>query len=305
MYVAGALVCPPFFIVASARSGTTFLRLALNAHPEVAVPPESRFITELYDGADEVNTSEFLERLAAHKRFTVWNLPVEVVAQLLGERTWVPYAEAIAAPYKAYAAQHGKRYWGDKTPRYIEHIPFLARLFPAARFIHPVRDGRNVALSYAHVSFGPKTVAAAAELWARRVSAGMRAGRALEPGRYLEILNEDLAEDPEGEMRDICRFLGLDFHPAMLSPEERRRGVVDKVTHSYDPTSAGRARMSDWKSDMPPTHVEMFEAVAGNVLSELGYERRFSDPGALAKLKARLARCGLPIGRLKATSPQS
>ncbi|MEO8322834.1 MAG: sulfotransferase, partial [Actinomycetota bacterium] len=38
----------PFFIVGSARSGTTLLRMMLNAHPEVALPPESRFIVELY-----------------------------------------------------------------------------------------------------------------------------------------------------------------------------------------------------------------------------------------------------------------
>jgi hypothetical protein len=290
---------PPFFIVASARSGTTFLRLALNAHPEVAVPPESRFITELYKGRDQVDTAALLGELAAHQRFEFWNLPIEDVAARIGDRARLPYFEAIGATYEAYAARRGKEYWGDKTPRYIEHIPFLAQLFPDSRFIQPVRDGRNVALSYAHVTFGPRNVARAAVLWKRRVSAGMRDGRALAPGRYLEILNEDLAEDPEGEMRDVCTFLGLDFDPAMLDPEERRKGVVDKVTHSFDPTSAGRARMSEWKTDMPPADVEMFEAVAGDVLSELGYERRFSKPSAVAKMKASLALRGLPLGRLK------
>ncbi|HWL65514.1 MAG TPA: sulfotransferase, partial [Actinomycetota bacterium] len=59
---------PPFFIVGSARSGTTLLRLMLNAHRSVAVPPESRFVVELWQGHNEVEVNRFLSRLDAHKR---------------------------------------------------------------------------------------------------------------------------------------------------------------------------------------------------------------------------------------------
>ncbi|MFP5299267.1 MAG: sulfotransferase family protein [Actinomycetota bacterium] len=288
----------PFFIVASARSGTTAVRLTLNAHPSVAVPPESRFITELWNGSETVVADDFLRDLAVHQRFKSWELPIEAVAEQIGDRSSLPYEEAIACAYRAYAARHGKSRWGDKTPRYIEHIPFLKKLFPDARFIHPVRDGRDVALSYSHVSFGPKTVAKAAELWRRRVAAGIRDGRALPAGDYIEIRNEDLKEDFEGEVRDICAFLGLDFDPVMLDETEREKGAVRKEQHNYDPAHAGRKAMSDWRTEMKPSDVEVFEAVAGDVLSELGYERRFPAPSALARLKARLGLMGLPLNRL-------
>ncbi|MGH2754818.1 MAG: sulfotransferase family protein [Actinomycetota bacterium] len=291
----------PFFIVASARSGTTFLRLTLNAHPDVAVPPESRFITELYAKEDIVDVPDYLARLEAHIRFKAWDLPIENVAAEIDDRSSIPYADAIRATYRAYAASRGKTAWGDKTPRYVEQIPFLARMFPEARFVHIVRDGRNVALSYSHVNFGPKNIARAARLWARRVEAGIRDGRALPKGSYLEILSEDLAEDIEGEVKDICAFLGLDFDVRMLDPDERAKGVVEKVTHSYEPGVSGRSKMSRWQDEMSPADIEVFEAVAGRVLSELGYERRFPDPGPLAKLKAALALKGLPIGRLTKT----
>ena len=289
----------PFFIVASARSGTTFLRLTLNAHPDVAVPPESRFITELYDGRETVETADFLNRLEKHMRFKAWALPIEQVAKEIGGDAALPYSDAIRATYRAYARAQGKESWGDKTPRYVEHIPFLARMFPDARFIHIVRDGRNVALSYSHVNFGPKNVARAARLWARRVSTGMHDGRSLPKGRYFEVLNEDLAEDRTGEIRDIASFLGLDFDARMLDEKERAKGVVDKVTHSYEPGVAGRVAMSTWQEEMKPGDIEVFEAVAGNVLSELGYERRYPNPGRTARLKAALALKGLPIGTLK------
>jgi hypothetical protein len=288
----------PFFIVASARSGTTFLRLALNAHPQVAVPPESRFVTELHTGA-EVDPEAFLAALERHERFRLWDLPVAAVRERLDASGPVAYRRAVAAAFEAYALQHGANRWGDKTPRYIEHIDLLAELFPEARFVHVIRDGRNVALSYSHVNFGPRTVAGVAELWARRVRAGITAGRALERGRYLEIRNEDLAEDPAGELRDICDFLELGFDEVMLDKEAQRAGVIDKVTHNYSPESAGRKRMSDWRTDMPARHVAMFEAVAGDLLSELGYERRHPAPGRIAQIGAALARKGLPIGRLR------
>lgn len=290
----------PFFIVASARSGTTFLRLALNAHPRVVVPPESRFITELYTGG-EVDPAAFLRALEDHERFRLWELPIDEVRRRL-DGTFpdpIPYRRAVSAAFEAYAARHGAIRWGDKTPRYIEHIDLLAQLFPEARFVHVIRDGRNVALSYSHVNFGPATVAGVAELWARRVRAGITSGRSLERGRYLEIRNEDLAEDPEGELHDICDFLDLDFEPVMLDKDARSKGVVAKPTHNYSPEAAGRKGMSSWQDDMRPGHVEMFEAVAGDLLSELGYERRYPSPGNKAKLAAALALKGIPLGRIR------
>ncbi|MFN2594520.1 MAG: sulfotransferase [Actinomycetota bacterium] len=205
----------PFFIVGSARSGTTMLRLMLNAHPEVAVPPESRFIVELWHGDSQVDAAEYLKELAAHKRFQAWDLPIEAVAMELGDGR-VPFVSAIEATFRAWARAAGRERWGDKTPRYIEHIPFLAELFGDAKFIHLIRDGRNVALSYADVPFGPKSIGAAAQLWAERVSMGMRDGRPLGGDRYFELRYEDLVDDAEGEIKDTCAFLELDFDPGML-----------------------------------------------------------------------------------------
>jgi hypothetical protein len=292
-------VIAPFFIVASARSGTTFLRLTLNAHPRIAVPPESRFITELYPGGTDIRCEDFLKRLASHKRFLTWGLPIEAVAAEIGDRQMLPYSDTIRSTYLAYAKRDGKSSWGDKTPRYIEHIPLLAELFPDARFIHIVRDGRNVALSYAHVDFGPRTVAKAAQLWSRRVSTGIREGRALGSQRYIEIRNEDLAGNTEAEVNKVCSFLGIEADPAMFDEEARARGVVEKSKHNFDPAASGRTHMSDWRTEMRPRDVEVVEVIAGDVLSQLGYERRYPQPGGHARLEAKLALLGLPLGRIK------
>ena len=294
---------PPFFIVGSARSGTTLLRLIVNAHPEVSVPPESRFITELWSGEDEVEVEDFLHRLAGHDRFRLWDLPITAVRAELGDERRAAYRKLAQAPHRAYARAHGKKRWGDKTPRYIEHIPFLLQLFPDARFVHLIRDGRNVALSYADVPFGPKTVARAAALWAKRVSAGIASGRPLREGRYIELRYEDLVEDPESETKTLCRFLDLPFEASMLDHTEGARSAALPTAAMYNPHLSVKPTpgVRSWQQAMSAREVEIFEAVAGEVLSELGYERRYPVPSLAARAAARLGRLGLPIGRLPKT----
>jgi hypothetical protein len=290
----------PFFVVGSARSGTTMLRLMLNAHPEVAVPPESRFVVDLYTGSDEVDTSALLSRLAQHHRFEAWELPIEAVRGELGDAARAPYADVMRAAYRAYARLQGKSRWGDKTPRYVEDLGLLSSMFGDARFIHLIRDGRNVALSYADVPFGPKTIAAAADLWGRRVSAGMRVGRTLEH-RYLEMRYEDLVEDAAGEIKSLCEFLELEFDPGMLDYTERARDAVLPRAATYNPniTCAPMSNVRSWETDMAEDQVEVFEAVAGPVLSDLGYPRRYPSPSRTARLMALLGRAGVPVGRLR------
>jgi hypothetical protein len=290
---------PPFFIVGSARSGTTFLRLTLNAHREIAVPPESRFITELSQGKDEVDARQFLAALQRHPRFVAWELPIDAVARELPGSERIPYSNAIRATYNAYASAHGKSRWGDKTPRYILNIPQLATLFGDARFIHLIRDGRDVALSYADVPFGPKNVAKAAEIWASRVGTGIRDGRALESGRYLEVMYTDLVEDNEAQLKDISEFVGVEFDPVMLDRDATSKGALARA-EKYNPRVREQAvgNVRNWQTDMPDDQVEVFEAVAGDVLSELGFERRFPHPSRTARWKAKAGLRGLPIGKL-------
>jgi hypothetical protein len=287
-----------FFIVGSARSGTTLLRMILNAHPDVAVPPESRFVVELHR-SDEVQVDDFLARLDAHQRWISWNTPIEDVRAQLSGMTTVAYTEAIEAAFVAFAKNRNKKRYGDKTPRYIENIPLLARLWPDARFVHLVRDGRDVALSYADVPFGPSTVAKAAVLWKERVVLGMQQGRPLGPKRYTELRYERLLANPQEEIEALCSFLDLDFDPVMLDYSARARAEVLDRARLYNPNvTKSIAKTRSWDEQMPRAQVEMFEAVAGDTLEELGYERAFPSPSVGARVASLAGRAGLPVGRL-------
>ena len=289
-----------FFIVGSARSGTTLLRLILNAHPQVAVPPESRFITELWTGREEVEVDDFLTSLGEHRLFRVWNITIDEVRRELGDAQRVPYPDAVEAAYRAWARAKHKDCWGDKTPRYIENIPLLAKLWPEAKFVHQIRDGRNVVLSYADVPFGPKTLGKAADLWAKRVTAGLTEGRKLGPERYLEIRYEEFVANPASQAKTLCDFLGIDFDPDMLDYAEKARTDILPRAARYNPHVAEppKASLRAWEDQMPERDVAMFEAIAGDVLSMLEYPRRFPEPSAKTRAMAALSRAGLPVARL-------
>jgi hypothetical protein len=293
-----------FFIVGSARSGTTLLRMMLNAHPEVAVPPESRFVVELYR-SDEVQVEDFLTKLGAHPRWVSWDTPIEDVRAQLAGMTTVAYPGAIEAAYAAYAKNRNKKRYGDKTPRYIESIPLLSRLWPEGRFVHLVRDGREVALSYADVPFGPNTVAKAAALWKERVVLGMQHGRALGAERYTEMRYERLLANPQEEVEALCSFLDLDFDPAMLDYSEHARSEVLERAKHYNPNvTKSITKTRSWDEQMPRSQVEVFEAVAGDTLEKLGYERAFPSPGMGARIASLAGRAGLPVGRLVNRRPR-
>ena len=78
--------------------------------------------------------------------------------------------------YRLYADHHGKPRYGDKTPRFVQHVDVVAELFGEARIVHLVRDGRDVALAVGEVDFGAANLTHAAYRWARRVERAEKAG---------------------------------------------------------------------------------------------------------------------------------
>ena len=127
--------CFPF-VVGHGRSGTTLLRLMLNAHPELAIPNESHFIPHLagrwrtWSDTGQNRTEALADALKRHYRFVSWGLPDSEVRRTLADADPRTYAEAIRSVYALYAGHQGKRRYGDKTPSYVLKMPVLAGLFP-------------------------------------------------------------------------------------------------------------------------------------------------------------------------------
>jgi Sulfotransferase family len=289
----------PFpFLVGSERSGTTLFRLMLDAHPDMAVPPESYFIIDLYrkrkryepsDG-HRYNTIAVANDLAGSRWFRAWGMPPKELATAMRREDGVDFAEAMRKVYRGYAGMFGKSRYGDKTPAYVQHIRVLGEIFPEARFVHLIRDGRNVAMSLTEVKWGPPDVVEGALQWRERVVRGRRAGTEIGPERYLEVRYERLVAEPEPVLREVSAFLELPFDESMLrhseTAAERVPGRPDGL-HRRAATAPVAVR--DWRTDMRREDLEAVEAAAGDLLSELDYERAVPDPPKEARRRARAA----------------
>lgn len=271
-------------------------RLMFDSHPDMAVPGESHFIPDLWRHRRSYSIRGQLDarRLAADvmrtPHFRLWGVPEETMWRRVQRLDHPEFADVIAAAFCAYADHHGKVRWADKTPIYVLSIPLLAELFPTARFIHLIRDGRDVALSYLSVPWGPSTPWAAARKWRRDVAAGRRAGQILGPSRYMEIRYERLVRDPRDVLDETCSFAGLCFDEKMLDFHRDAGGRIQSppdgmpfhARAAEPPTSGAR----DWRTQMPPSDLRAFEAVAGELLEELGYQRRHQSTPATRRVQA-------------------
>lgn len=274
---------PPFpFIVGRGRSGTTLVRAMLDSHQEMAVPNETHFIVSLaerrarYESPSGFDTGALITDLRGRPGFQRLCIPEAAFEAELEARSVLTYADAVRTAFSLYAASRGKARYADKTPIYVLFLPLLAKVFDEARFVHVIRDGRDVALSYLSVEFGPDSIEEAAFLWKRAVRSGLRAGRQLGPERSMELRYEALVADPEGTMRRLCDFAGLPFDAGMLDYASRADEVTANVGYPdahrgiYRPPTQG---LRDWRTEMTREDRARFEALAGDVLDELGYER--------------------------------
>jgi LPS sulfotransferase NodH len=280
------------------RSGTTLLQALLDSHTAIAVPPESHFIPRLQRrfGAGWSGTARarrFAAALFDGRRFELWGISRERVIELVDEGRPTDVAGAVRLLFSEWARRAGKPGYADKTPDYVRRIGVLGAQFPEARFVHLIRDGRDVALSLAQ-SFdrAPQTPAQAALYWSERVRAGRAQGAALPSGRYLELRYEELVADPEATVRTLTEFLEIPYEAAMLE-----RANVDRVLAGYPdpsvhPHLAGPiTHRRDWRREMGAAERRRFELLAGPLLEELGYE--VADQGGADPVEAERKRLSL------------
>ena len=293
-------VPPAPFIVGVNRSGTTLLRLMLDAHPQLAIPAETHFVPRLIKrwrrlDAEDVPQDErrriVVELITSHPRWGDLGIGEDELRAHLEAISPLGLADVARAVHLVHAHAQGKPRWGDKTPRYLRELRRISAALPEARFVHLIRDGRDVAVSLRGVSWGTADPAEAAELWSGQILAARREAARLPAGTYMEVRYEDLVGEPERALRAIADLLDLRWEPAMLSYHERARERMAPVMRdrrrrdgTVAVTAAERARqhagvdeppgahrVGRWRSELAAPDRERFEAVAGELLGELGY----------------------------------
>jgi sulfotransferase family protein len=283
---------PAPFVIGMTRSGTTLLRLMLDSHPELTIPPETHFVPDVIkafnDGRD--SPEEFVAVMAASRRWADFGIPAEQLRRELEKlRPLLSPEVPLRAFYRLYAKGQRKRRWGDKTPGYATKMRRIQRTLPEARFIHMIRDGRDVALSLQEREAGLSTEQVARR-WRHRINNTRRAAEHVPD--YVEIRYEDLVGDPETTLRRICDHIDLKWSPRMLDYHERAAERLEEMAQPLAAEEDKRAlsaesrleahaltsepprtdRSGRWRGEMAPDELATFEEHAGELLAELGYE---------------------------------
>jgi len=285
---------PAPFIVGVGRSGTTMLRLMLDAHPELTIPPETHFVPDLIEAIQGgAGREKAVETMTAARQWGDLGIEPEEVLERWSALDGFQPGPALRAFYAIYTERQGKPRWGEKTPIYVKNMRRIESVLPEARFIHVIRDGRDVALSRWKRTLGDKEPAPAtqvAEGWRRRIRRAQKQGAKLK--HYLELRYEDLVTDTEPNLRAIAEFIELDWDPVMLryhehAAERMAEMARDLPASDGKPTRPGKERMQAhamtqkppdpsaiyrWKERMSAEDVAAFDAAAGGLLAELGYE---------------------------------
>ncbi|MEM7336938.1 MAG: sulfotransferase [Chloroflexota bacterium] len=266
------------FIGGCSRSGTTLLGAMIGSHPDIICSPESQFksdfLRRLWPQTDNLDTNAILNSLTKHWRFKLWELP-ESIEELASLTTEDSFASILNSLSLAYAKRHGKpnpTAWVDHTPENISYARSLLDIFPNAKFIHIIRDGRAVAASILPLDWGPNSIIKAARWWMRMTSFGLAAEADLGADRIMQVRYESLVLDPEPTIQQICQFLEIDYDESMLDAVGFIPPSYTNRQHKLVGLKPKPSMATRWQERLTQREIEIFEHQTRNFLHHLGYD---------------------------------
>ena len=240
------------FNVGARRSGTYWLQRIVCAHPDVAEVPSETYL--------------FSHGVAPlMERFQHTDPGLREVGQVYAERDAVLSAirGLCDSVFGAFAAG-GEPHVAERTPWHVLHLPLIGEVYPDARFVHIIRDGRDAARSIVAQPWGPDSVAGAAEEWRASVEAG-RAGAGVLGERLLEVRYEELVAEPRPGVERIYAHLGLE---GGIEGALEAAGQVENLGGHDRRVGTGK-----WRDGWGRRERREFDRVAGELMAELGYDQ--------------------------------
>ncbi len=279
------------FVVGAPRSGTTLMRLLINAHPNIAISNETHFFPRVYERfASDAATGwsmavEFFMQRCSIERPADYTVSREMLENLLEP----DYARLLSLPLQQWAISQGKSRWGEKTPGHVFFTDLLMRFFPDANFVVMQRDPRAVVASMNRFDLIASNDAVFnARLWYDTWTRGKKIlCDSVPTPQRMTVRFEELILEPDAVVRRICDFLGEEFSPAMLRFYETAREVAGAKRQPNLMQPIGGDPFA-WREQLSKREVSIVEAVCGSVMSELRYEKEGQPLGLTQRVQVRV-----------------
>ena len=242
------------FILGNPRSGTSLFRLMLNAHPDIASPPECGFLhwwyTKYKNWSVKNNNSRdikaFAEDVLSSKKIETWTLDESELINYINRKQPGNYENLIEAVYLFWSEKNNKspKVIIDKNNYYIHHLEDLNSIWPNANYLFLIRDGRDVACSYLDMQqlktdspYKPKLASKISDIAQEWNDNNLRIERFLHSlgnNRWQCIKFEELVGETEKTLQKVCHFLGLEFNQEMLYYYEKNKNKGDEPLSTLD-----------------------------------------------------------------------
>lgn len=264
-------------IVGVGRSGTSLLMSMLNAHPEVAFPPEFHFINQHLARKPKATLEEAVARLQADARFARLEMDLDEVIRPFTNRQQLFSMPALYRQIlQQYAARQNVSIIGDKAPKYVEFLPVIHQIFPDAKILHLIRDPRDVYLSRTKAAWSANRPDILQYLAYRaQYSLGRTHGPILFGKNYLEIQYESLLTEPELTLRRVAQHLQIPFLSQMLAFAQSAQELVAPDERAWKKETFGPLltnNMNKWQRELTPGQTARIEAACAPVFADGRYQ---------------------------------
>jgi sulfotransferase family protein len=272
-------------------------RLMLASHNQIVIPPESEFVVKLYPKYghirlfSKIELSDFLADISGERALVnvedQWQISLSGYARNIEKQLNKSYADICSSLYFYYAdvkGLKGKILWGDKNNAFGNYIDVLSDLYPEARFIHIVRDGRAVMSSYQQLKVDnnqkfapvlPKNPIVIAESWVDMVDRIDRHLQHFAPNRFIVIRYEDILEKFHEKITEVCAFLCIGYDNSMIQFNKVNIKYNLEPDHFSWKENArkpiDRSKANAWRMRLSKDVIDCFERVAAAKLRQHGY----------------------------------
>jgi len=283
----------PLFILGNPRSGTSLFRLMLNCHPNIVATPESGFSHWLLDEYQDWSESDinkrldkFIQNVQTSKKFETWKLTDLELKSCIFLYNPKTYAELITCVHLAYAENLSQiSIVADKNNYYINHIEDLPKIWPNAKYIHLIRDGRDVACSYKEIKeietdsiYVPRLttdIKEIAEEWEQN-NTRIESIKNWNNQNYYKLRFEDLIIEPKKTLTKLLKYLNLKFDYNMLeyfnSKTVKNQEPIETLAwKKKTQEKPDKNRIGRFKIALSKEEIKDFEYIAQNTLNNHGY----------------------------------
>lgn len=296
----------PLIVCGTGRSGTTIFTKLIGCHSDVwAFKWESQLFSGI-PGFGDLITSDFhprlVERFPLRVKEHLFKRTVtgaknydaglfEIISKEALDHALASLMEVLAAKGEKEAKiascrifadaiflppmlKKGAKIWCEKTPRNLLYAESIEKIYPQAKFINVVRDGRDVTSSALKMKFWPvarsiyfpETLEFGGEAifdkmvnyWTTLIDIGLEQEKKIGPARWLNVRLEDITSDPEATFNNVLNFLEI----------EKSSGFYDEIRKHIRVKSGNAGR---WRQDLTDEQVERFITVSRKNLLHFGY----------------------------------